>query len=125
MTIIHRRLASAQLEATVSDPADRNTLPMSTLIGIDAEPPNYQWLLETTWDGSSIGDIHIFRNLSCNPNGQMIDPKKKNEWIWWGGVPRGKVKAYRFAADDVPVPETGGKYAQRKAESTKAPQSAA
>lgn len=107
----HRRLAYACLETHVSDPGDRNTMPMTTLIGIDATPPNHLWLIETAWDGASIGDIQLFKNESCGPSGQLtMGPDGKpvpNKWVWWGGVPRGKVKSYRFAnADGAIQPQT-------------------
>lgn len=114
MRITHRRLASASLEHPINDPADRNVMPMSTLIASE------QWLLETSWDGASIGDVQIFKNASCGQNGvrTTIDsdetdergrPKqipKPDEWIWWGGVPRGRIKSYRFTEEEHPRPMT-------------------
>ena len=61
--IVYRRLARASLETPVSDPTDRNTMPMSTLLSSD------QWLLETSWDGASIGDVQVFKNAACGHNG--------------------------------------------------------
>ena len=92
------RLSSASLEIPINDPNDRSEMPMSTLIASD------KWLLETSWDGASIGDVQIFKNAKCDVNGNAlrhIEGKKKGqkvdpEWIWWGGVPRGKIKSYRF-----------------------------
>jgi hypothetical protein len=100
----HRRLATASLESHVSDPADRNLIPMTTLIGIDANPPSHMWLLETAWDGACIGDVQIFRNENCGPSGEVTyggDGKPMAaKWVWWGGVPCDKVKSYRFANSD-------------------------
>ena len=92
------RLSSASLEVPVSNPFDRSEMPMSTLIASD------RWLLETSWDGASIGDVQMFKNSECDPNGNALvhtEGKKKGQkvtpvWSWWGGVPRGKVKSYCF-----------------------------
>lgn len=114
MRITYRRLASASLTDPINDPGDRNVMPMSTLIASE------QWLLETSWDGASIGDVQIFKNASCGQNGLRINVdseeldergKKKqipklDEWIWWGGVPRGKIKSYRFTPEEHPQPLT-------------------
>lgn len=96
----HRRLASASLTDPINDPADRNVMPMSTLIASD------MWLLEVSWDGTEIGDVQVFKNKSCAANGERkvsekLDRDRKpipveDEWVWWGGVPRGKIKSYRF-----------------------------
>lgn len=118
------RLASANLEVPVYDPNDRSEMPMSTLIASD------RWLLETSWDGASIGDIQVFKNTQCGPNGNsLVDTKGRKvaaQWVWWGGVPRGKIKSYRFLdiADRQPVTDEGMPFelpnAQRKEESRQA-----
>ncbi len=116
MKLSYRRLARVSLDTPVSDPLDRNTMPMSTLIESDF------WLLETSWDGAAIGDIQVFKNAACGQNGvRMKDDKKKgvdglaldrpDEWVWWAGVPRGKVTSYRFADQEHPVPQTVGQEA--------------
>ncbi len=124
------RLASAMLDVPVSNPDDRSEMPMSTVIGSD------RWLVETSWDGSSVGDLQIFKNTECGPSGDakvFTEGKKKGQkvppvWIWWGGVPRGKIKSYKFlnAADIQPatVEDEGLPFelpnAQRKEESGQA-----
>lgn len=124
MTITTRRIAIASLSEPISDNSDRNIMAMSTLIASD------QWLIETGWDGKSIGDLQIFRNLACGPNGlrMLEDPPKgkdgkplldengkqipgapkKDEWVWWGGVPFAKVKWYRFDKEAHVTPLTTG-----------------
>jgi hypothetical protein len=92
----HVRLASASLDAPVTNPFDRTEMPMSTLIASD------RWLLETSWDGSSIGDVQLFKNSECDPSGNSKvyqDGKKQGQkvepsWSWWGAIPRGKIKSY-------------------------------
>ena len=91
MSVVYRRLQSASLVDPVSDPSDRYELPKSTLIATE------EWLLECAWDGVAIGDIHVYKNKNFR-NGQRLDPK--DDWSWWAGVPRGKVKSYRFEVDD-------------------------
>ncbi len=113
----YRRLATASLESPISHPTDRNEMPMSTLIGSD------QWLIEAAWDGFAIGDIQIFKNASCGQNGNHLmkaHPKKvdergkplevpvPDEWVWWGAVPHGRIKSYRFHEDEHPQPQTVG-----------------
>jgi hypothetical protein len=88
--MIHRRLSLVCLESPVNDPSDRSILPMSTLIASE------QWLLEASWDGVAIGDVQIFRNANVGPTGQPIVEGMGPEWEWWGAVPRGRVKSYRF-----------------------------
>jgi hypothetical protein len=89
-----KRLSYVSLDTPISDPADRATLPMSTLIGSE------QWLIEAAWDGSSIGDVQIFRNMNCNVHGARLHHGDGTimveDWHWWGGVPRGKIKGYKF-----------------------------
>ena len=93
------RLATASLEKPINNPADRSEMPMSTLIASDV------WLIETSWDGASIGDIQLFKNAKVTASGDALrhlEGKKKGQkvdpdWIWWGGVPRGMIKSYRFA----------------------------
>lgn len=107
MTVpIYRRIAQASLDCAINDPLDRSVMHMSTLI--DSE----QFLHEAPWDGMTIGDIQIFKNESCGPNGipstHTVDGKTENlppVWKWWGGVPRGKIRSYRFldAHDMVPM----------------------
>jgi hypothetical protein len=116
------RLETASLEVPVSNPKDRQEMPMSTLIASD------RWLLETSWDGASIGDIQIYSNSECTHAGDAKvyqDGKNKGQkvppvWTWWGGVPNGKIKSYRFlnAADVRPSSEDEGLpfSAQRKEE---------
>jgi len=111
--IEYKRISKAILEAPIRDPDNANIIPMSTLVGIDANPPNHAWLLETTWDGRMIGDVHIFRNLNANPSlgSQLKDSKgipKEPEWVWWGGIPCGKVLSYSFAKSETAtmVPHT-------------------
>lgn len=91
------RVSHASLSDPVADPENRQIMPMSTLVGTDDQT---EWLLETTWDGSVIGDIQVFRNKNIAGNGQaMKDPAGKAlppEWIWWAGVPRGKIRSYRL-----------------------------
>jgi hypothetical protein len=107
---MHRRLSDVSLDTAISDPSDRNYMAMSTLKSIDSDPPNEQWLLETSWDGDAIGDVQVFRNLSVGHNGlRMLDKANKplpDSWVWWGGVPRGKVKSYRFAVREEIKPQT-------------------
>lgn len=116
--ISYRRIATASLTDAINDPTDRNIMAMSTLIASD------QFMHETSWDGSTIGDIQIFRNLACGPNGNRMPTDEKgpngkplldadgkplmkpDEWVWWGGVPRGKIKSYRFVPDQHLVPNT-------------------
>jgi hypothetical protein len=127
--IEHRRLATVSLSEPISHPTDRNEMPMSTLIASD------QWLLEVAWDGSSIGDVQIFKNASCGQNGahtmvphpkkldergKPLEVPKADEWKWWGAVPHGRIKSYRFHEDEHPQPMTVGlpfelPNAQRKA----------
>jgi hypothetical protein len=111
--MITRRLSYVQLDTQVSDPVDRQLMPMSTLISVDADPPNLQWLLETTWDGSGIGDVQVFKNRSVGHNG--IKTAEKDDWVWWGGVPRGKIRSYRFSDGQGIQPTTVGS-GQRKEE---------
>lgn len=92
MKITTRRLCYAALSEPISDSTDRNMMAMSTLI------EDWNWLFETSWDGCVIGDIQIFRNTA--PKGQ------KEEWVWWGGVPRGKIKNYKFTPDHRLTPQT-------------------
>jgi hypothetical protein len=77
---------------------------MSTLI---ASP---LWLLETTWDGLSIGDVQIFKNENCTHSGvPVLDPDGKTlppDWKWWNGVPCDKVKNYKFIDTSMMVPRT-------------------
>lgn len=91
------RLSHVNLTDPVNDPEDRYIDPMSTLIGTDDQ---CMWLLETTFDGSIIGDVQIFRNTNALPNGQSkVDETGKMlppVWKWWSGVPRGKIRNYRF-----------------------------
>lgn len=86
MTVIIRALASAALDAQARDPNDRMVLPMSTLIASE------EWHLEAAWDGLEIGDVQVYRRKPGT-----------TEWVWWGGVPRGKIVTY-FWADDFPKP---------------------
>lgn len=91
------RLSHVNLTDPVNDPEDRYIDPMSTLIGTDDQ---VTWLLETTFDGSTIGDVQIYRNTNALPNGKSkVDDAGKPlpaAWKWWGGVPRGKIRNYRF-----------------------------
>ena len=99
-----RRLSRVNIEGQVNDSSDRTILPMSTLVSIDEDPPCYTWLLETTWDGSQIGDVQIFRNRNVSHDevrkkdseGNVLEP----DWYWWGGVPNGRIKTYKFAASE-------------------------
>ena len=102
-TAYHRdRLLAHRLHVLLtdqaSDPEDRyTTMPMSTLIGTTDQ---HEWLLEADWDGARLGDVQIFRNKSVLGNGKLrTDEEGKraaDEWVWWGGVPRGKIRWYRF-----------------------------
>ena len=94
----HRRLSSVSLDTAISDPLDRGTMPMSTLIASDL------WLLETSWDGESVGDIQVFKNAACGQSGVRVGPEDK--WVWWAGVPRGKIKSYRFVELEPILPMT-------------------
>lgn len=108
----HRRLAYVDLDTSISDPVDRTIMPMQRLIGVDGDPPNHMWLIETSWDGASIGDVQVFRNQNCSHAGNPATDKDGEplpaNWVWWGGVPRGRIKSYRFAAGDVTLPMTLG-----------------
>lgn len=92
--MIHRRLVTVCLDTPISDPNDRGVMPMSTLIA------SHQWLMEASWDGAIIGDVQIFRNTNVGPTGAPLLDGFGTEvppaWTWWNGVPRGKVKSYRF-----------------------------
>jgi len=98
------RLAVAQLTDPVSDPTDRNVLPMSTLILSDA------FMTEVSWDGCTIGDAQVYKNRNCNANGvKMKDASGHDlpdDWMWWAGVPRAKIKSYRFADSTNMKPQT-------------------
>lgn len=129
--MMHRRLASVLLVEPVSDPTDRGLMPMSTVFSTD------QWMIEVAWDGAVIGDAQIFKNRNCNANGARAldtsDVPLPKAWVWWAGVPRGKIKSYRFEdageirpmtpdPDDVPFATSD---AQRKAEPRQASKSGA
>lgn len=114
MRIIYRRLACAALEHPINDPLDRNVMAMSTLIASE------QWLHEVPWDGMGIGDVSVFRNKAFAHNGtrmtkpgdevdargRRIEVPLEDEWVWWSGVPRAKIKSYRFLDEDCPLPQT-------------------
>jgi hypothetical protein len=114
MKLTHRRLSSVSLSDPVSDPSNRSIMHMSTLIASDL------WLLETSWDGSSIGDIQVFINRACGQNGvrmtvpgtevdargRLVEVPAPDDWAWWRGVPKGKVNSYSFVEEDVPAPAT-------------------
>lgn len=97
MTIEVRRLKSVCLTEQIGDPADRSVMAMSTLLA------NEEWLLECSWDGERIGDVQVFRNASA-ANGRH--PTPGSEWVWWGGVPCGKIKSYRFEDGEYISPMT-------------------
>jgi hypothetical protein len=103
------RLSHVNLTDPVNDPENRYIDPMSTLIGTDDQ---VTWLLETTWDGSIIGDVQIYRNENALPNGQSkVDADGKKlaaDWKWWSGVPRGKIRNYRFYDRSILKPGTVG-----------------
>jgi hypothetical protein len=87
------RLTRVLLSEPVSDPTDRGVMPMSTLIASD------QWMFEAAWDGLVLGDVHIFRNANATSPTQRILAEDGSgplpfAWVWWTGVPRGKVKQY-------------------------------
>jgi hypothetical protein len=109
----YRRLVAVSFDTAIQP--DRADMPMSTGIASD------QWLFETSWDGSSIGDVQIYKNAACGPNGAHImkaDAKKVDErgkplevplpddWRWWGAVPHAKIKSYRFHENELPTPRT-------------------
>jgi hypothetical protein len=103
MTTVVRRLKSAALVDPVNDPSDRAIMPMSTLLATD------EWLLECGWDGFSIGDVQVFRNENAKNGFRAKGPDGKplpDVWVWWGGVPHGKIKSYRFMDDADIQPQT-------------------
>ena len=126
MTITYRRIATASLEAPVQDPSDRNILPMSTLVTVDHEHPNHLWLAEAAWDGLGIGDIQVWKNANANAgtgqpkfgdNGDPLEP----EWVWWAGIPRGRVKSYKFGGEHAELkPQTEKPFAERQEKPGKA-----
>ncbi len=103
MTIVTRRLKSASLVDPVNDPSDRAIMPMSTLLATE------EWLLECGWDGFSVGDVQVFRNQNCLNGHRAKTPDGKpmpDVWVWWAGVPRGKIKSYRFVDGTEIQPQT-------------------
>ncbi len=100
----YRRLATVQLTDPLSDPKDRGLMPMSTIFDSD------QWLVEVSWDGAVIGDAQVFKNE--NASGPSVRTTDRNgdplpfAWVWWAGVPRGKIKSYRFMDADKIQPQT-------------------
>ncbi len=122
MTLFYVRLSLVSIEEPISDPTDRGVMPMSTLI---ASP---RWLLEAAWDGVALGDVQVYKNDGCTDSGvQRLDAEGKpvpDSWLWWGGVPHGRIKSYKFA-DAVnlrpqTVAELPFKNAERKAKSREA-----
>ena len=130
------RLSHVSLTDQVGDPEDRYVTPMSTLI----DSP--EWHFEATWDGACIGDVQVYRNYAINQNGARKNTEQKDEkgepipmaddWRWWGGVPRGKIRVYRlldrslikpaFLDEENKLPFSDGK---REAEPRKAGEKAA
>lgn len=103
----HLRIKLATLKDAISDAQKRQLMAMSTLISSD------QLLIETTWDGSAIGDLQVFLNEATGPNGQRLvnrvdgkDVPVADKWVWWTGVPRENVKNYRFADEEILEPQT-------------------
>jgi hypothetical protein len=85
-------LSRVLLAEPISDPLDRSTMPMSTVIASE------QWLIQATWDGSNIGDVHIFKNENTLPSGVRQEDSEGVPmpylWTWWTGIPCGKIKQY-------------------------------
>lgn len=106
-----RRLEAAALKDSAVHPTDRYQMPMSTLLSGE------EWLLETDWNGRTIGDIQVFRNANAREGRALLDGDKQPlpaVWTWWGSVPCAMVKTYRFLE---PIEPQSVKDAERKAQS--------
>ena len=110
MTIL--RLSQASLTDPAMSLEDPQRTMLSTPIASD------EWLLEADWDGRSLGDLHIFRNKNAREGQRLIDhegepdpetgklPYLPFKWVWFAGVPCGKIKSYYFLPEDRPAPRT-------------------